>query len=127
MSVGRDRPATPNDADDAYKVERSRLLLAFGEKLRAERERRNLSQEALAEITHVHRTHIGALELGLRDPHLSMLLILAKGLGIRPGALLEGLFVPKERKAATNTKIGRAGARRRGRGEAEATTGIEPV
>ncbi|HWX43739.1 MAG TPA: helix-turn-helix transcriptional regulator [Solirubrobacteraceae bacterium] len=90
--------------DDAYKTERARLLLAFGEKLRAERERRSLSQEALAEIANVHRTHLGALELGLREPHLAMLLILADGLGIPPEVLLGGLFVPRERRAATHSK-----------------------
>jgi transcriptional regulator with XRE-family HTH domain len=91
-------------ADDAYKTERARLLLAFGEKLRAAREQRNISQETLAEIANVHRTHLGALERGLREPHLAMLLILADALRISPGTLLEGLFVPKERKAPTHSK-----------------------
>jgi transcriptional regulator with XRE-family HTH domain len=100
-------PPEPNVADDAYKAERARLLLAFGEKLRAERERRNLSQEGLADIVNVHRTHLGALELGLRDPHLTMLLILADGLEVPAGTLLEGLFVPRERKAPTHSKSGR--------------------
>ncbi len=96
---------------DAYTVERARLLLAFGEKLRAERDHQNLSQDALAEIANVHRTHLSALELGQRDPHLSMLLILADALEIPPGALLEGLFVPRERKAPTHSKGGRLGPR----------------
>lgn len=94
-------------ARDAYTAERSRLLLAFGEKLRAERERRNVSQETLAEIADVHRTHLGALERGRREPHLSMLLILADALEIPPRTLLEGLFVPRERKAPTHSKRGR--------------------
>jgi transcriptional regulator with XRE-family HTH domain len=92
---------------DAYMAERARLLLAFGEKLRAERERRNVSQETLAEIANVHRTHFGALERGQREPHMSMLLILADALKVSPGALLEGLSVPRERKAPTHSKSGR--------------------
>lgn len=104
MSRRQPRPEELEVADDAYKTERARLLLAFGEKLRAARERRNLSQETLAEIVNVHRTHLGALELGLRDPHLTMLLILADGLGVSPGALLDGLFAPRERKAPTHSK-----------------------
>jgi transcriptional regulator with XRE-family HTH domain len=104
MSLRQPPPGGPDVLDDAYKVERARLLLAFGEKLRAERESRNLSQEALAEIANVHRTHLGALELGLREPHLAMLLILADGLGVSPNALLEGLFVPRERRAPTHSK-----------------------
>lgn len=93
-------------SSDAYLAERSRLLLAFGGKLRVERERRDVSQDVLAEIANVHRTHIGALELGRRDPHLTMLLILADTLGVSPGALLEGLFVPQERKPSTHSKRG---------------------
>ncbi len=93
--------------NDAYMAERARLLRAFGEKLRAERKRRNVSLETLAEIANVHRTHLGALELGRRKPHLSMLLILADALEVLPGALLAGLFVPRERKAPTHCKSGR--------------------
>lgn len=108
MSFRQPPPAAAKAVAGAYKAERTRLLLAFGEKLRAERERRNLSQEALAEVANVHRTQIGALEQGLRDPHLTMLLILADGLGISPGTLVEGLFVPVERKAPTHFKRGGA-------------------
>jgi transcriptional regulator with XRE-family HTH domain len=108
MSTGRPRPRAPSVVEDAYKVERARLLLAFGGKLRAERERRNLSQEALADIVNVHRTHLSALEQGLREPGLAMLLILAGGLGVSPETLLAGLFVPRERKAPTHSRGGRA-------------------
>jgi transcriptional regulator with XRE-family HTH domain len=93
--------------DDADTVEHVRLLLAFGEKLRAERDRLNVSQETLAEIANVHRTHLVALELGKRDPRLTMLLILAAALEVAPGTLLEGLAVPTERKAPTHFKRGR--------------------
>jgi transcriptional regulator with XRE-family HTH domain len=101
---------------DAYTAERSRLLLAFGEKLRAERERRNVSQDTLAEIADIHRTHLGALELGQREPHLSMLLILADALETRPETLLEGLPVPRERKAPTHSKSRRLAAGEAGAG-----------
>ena len=37
---------------------------------------------------------------------MSMLLILADALEIQPGALLEGLPVPRERKAPTHSKNG---------------------
>lgn len=92
--------------EDAYTVERSHLLGAFGEKLRTVRERRGLSQETLATRAEVHRTHIGALEQGQRDPHLSMLLILADALTVLPGDLFDGLPVPRERKSATHSKSG---------------------
>ncbi len=92
--------------NDAYMAERARLLRTFGGKLRALRDRRNVSLETLAEIANVHRTNLGALELGKRDPHLSMLLILADALEVPPGALLDGLPVPTERKAPTHSKGG---------------------
>jgi transcriptional regulator with XRE-family HTH domain len=95
--------------NSAYNAEHARLLLTFGEKLRTVRDRRNVSLERMAEIANVHRTHIGALELGRRDPRMSMLLILADALEIRPGALLEGLPVPRERKAPTHSKNGTGG------------------
>ncbi|HEY3830581.1 MAG TPA: helix-turn-helix transcriptional regulator [Solirubrobacteraceae bacterium] len=107
MNPRQSPPAAAKVADGSYKAERARLLLAFGEKLRAERERRNLSQEVLAGIVNVHRTHLSALEQGLREPGLAMLLILAGGLGIPPHTLLEGLFIPRERKAPTHSKSGR--------------------
>ncbi len=94
---------------DAYMVERALLLSAFGEKLRAERERRNVSQERLAAIANVHRTHLAAMEGGHRDPHASMLLILADALEVSPETLLAGLFVPRERKAPTHFKNGTGG------------------
>jgi transcriptional regulator with XRE-family HTH domain len=92
--------------ENAYTVERAHLLGAFGEKLRTVRERRGLSQETLAKRADVHRTHIGALEQGQRDPHLSMLLILADALTLSPGDLFDGLPVPRERKPATHAKDG---------------------
>ncbi len=93
--------------DDAYQAERVQLLRAFGAKLRAQREHQDLSQEMLAEIANIHRTQLSALELGRREPGLTMLLILAHALGVRPGALLEGLFVPGQRKAPTHARRGR--------------------
>jgi transcriptional regulator with XRE-family HTH domain len=96
---------------DAYDAERARFLEAFGEKLRALRDHRNLSQDALADLANVHRTHLSALELGLRDPHLSMLAILADALEVPPGAFFDGLPVPRERKAPTHSKRGFAAGR----------------
>ncbi|HXB64110.1 MAG TPA: helix-turn-helix transcriptional regulator [Solirubrobacteraceae bacterium] len=89
---------------DAYTTERTRLLHTFGARLRAAREQQGLSQETLARRADVHRTHIGALEQGHRDPHLSMLLILAEHLALPPAALLDGLPAPRERKPPTHAK-----------------------
>ncbi len=63
-----------------------------------------MSLETLAKVADVHRTHLGALELGKREPHLSMLLILADALSLPLDDLLGGLFVPTARKAPTHSK-----------------------
>jgi len=38
------------------------ILIQFGNKVREERAKRNLSQEKLAEIAGMHRTYIGMIE-----------------------------------------------------------------
>jgi transcriptional regulator with XRE-family HTH domain len=82
----------------AYEAERSRFLLTLDRRLRAERERRNVSQEALAHIAGLHRNEIGYLERGEQEPYLSTLMILADALGVPLCALLHGLPVPRERR-----------------------------
>jgi transcriptional regulator with XRE-family HTH domain len=83
---------------DAYQAERAKLLEQFGRILRELREARFPSQEALADAANLHRTHVGYLEQGRREPSLSTLLILAETLDIPFGRLAEGLFVPLERR-----------------------------
>jgi transcriptional regulator with XRE-family HTH domain len=63
----------------------------FAKNLRRERERAGLSQEALAERCDLHRTEISFLERGQREPRLSTIVRLAKGLGIPAAQLLKGL------------------------------------
>ena len=75
---------------DAYTAERARLLSAFGENLRAERKRRNLAQEGLAEVANLHRNEMGVLERGRCAPNLLTLLILADALEIPLEGLTEG-------------------------------------
>jgi len=91
---------------DTYWAERERLLQALGVKLRFAREQCGLSQEALAHAADVHRTQICALELGKRDPHVSMVLILADALAVPPASLFDGLPVPQKRRPATHSKGG---------------------
>ncbi len=43
------------------------MLLRFGRKVRAEREKRELSQEKLAEMADVHRTYVGMIERGEKN------------------------------------------------------------
>jgi hypothetical protein len=51
------------------------------------RRRAKLTQEALAERTELHLTHVGGMEGGVRNPSYSTLQKLAAGLGVSVGTL----------------------------------------
>lgn len=63
----------------------------FAKNLRASRERRGLSQESLGHACGLHRTEISLLERAGREPRLSTIVRLARGLGIKPAELLNGI------------------------------------
>jgi transcriptional regulator with XRE-family HTH domain len=83
---------------DAFQTERDELLHVFGRNFRVRRERLDISQETFAKRAGIHRTQLGAIERGKTEPRLSMLLILAEGLGTEPISLLQGLSAPRERR-----------------------------
>lgn len=66
---------------------------AFGEAVRLHRGLAGYSQEELADRAGIHRTYIGGIERGERNPTLTMIYRLAKALGIPPYRLLKP--VPK--------------------------------
>lgn len=55
------------------------------------RKRLGLSQEALGDASGLHRTEVGLLERGQREPRLSTIVRLARALGVAPKELLEGV------------------------------------
>jgi|GEM_PF-1097659 len=65
--------------------------VAFGRLFRARRNAMGLSQEAFADSIDYHRTEISIIERGLRDVRLETICHLARGLGITPSELLDGL------------------------------------
>jgi transcriptional regulator with XRE-family HTH domain len=67
------------------------LLERFGSNLYSHRKRAGLSQAALAEICGLNRTEISLLERAAREPRVSTIVRLARGLGISPVDLLEGI------------------------------------
>jgi len=70
---------------------------SFGPNLRRLRYLRGHSQEKLAQLADVHRTEIGLLERGEREPKFGIIAKLAGALEVSPDALFEGLaFVPSE-------------------------------
>lgn len=63
--------------------------IAFAQRLRELRAEHGVSQDQLARKTGVHSTAIGRLERGGREPRLTTIRRLARGLGVQPGALLD--------------------------------------
>lgn len=72
-------------------AEKNPVALRFGEGLRQERLLAELSQEELAERASLHRSEIGLLERGLREPRVSTVVKLANALSIPAAELLRGI------------------------------------
>ncbi len=53
------------------------------------RERRKLTQEALAELASMHRVYLAQIEAGTKIPSIHALQKLATALKVKPGKLLE--------------------------------------
>jgi transcriptional regulator with XRE-family HTH domain len=64
------------------------LLLAFGRAVRTLRAARGLSQEALADEAHLHRTYVGSIERGERNVSLLNLDRLAQALDVDLATLM---------------------------------------
>ncbi len=64
---------------------------AFAQNLRQQRTERGLSQMKLGNAAGLHFSEISLLERGGRDPRLSTIVKLARGLGVPPKTLLEGI------------------------------------
>ena len=67
-----------------------RLRQVFAARVREERKRQGLSQEALAEISGLHRTYIGSIERGERNVSIDNMERIAKALEVKPTDLLVG-------------------------------------
>lgn len=63
----------------------------FGERVRALRQERGLSQERLAEMAGVHRTYLSSLERGERNVSLDNIHAIAEALGVSPAELFESI------------------------------------
>ena len=61
---------------------------AFGDRLRALRAERELSQEGLAHLAGLHRTYVGSVERGERNIGIDNLYALADALGVSPRDML---------------------------------------
>jgi transcriptional regulator with XRE-family HTH domain len=78
------------------------MRMAFGHEVRRRREGMGMTLETLSERSKLTPNYIGSVEIGKRDPSLTTVLALAKGLGVRPGELFassEGM-APQTAEAA---------------------------
>ena len=69
----------------------SRILIRFGDRVRALRKAQGLSQEAFADRCGLDRTYVSGIERGKRNVSLRNIEILAKSLGIPVSELMTGL------------------------------------
>lgn len=76
-------------------------LILFGKSVRQLREQNGLSQEALADLCHLHRTYIGGIERGERNVGLLNLLRLSRALKVLPSELLHDF----DKKVMSNLKV----------------------
>jgi transcriptional regulator with XRE-family HTH domain len=75
----------------AYHEEDMALLRQLGENLRRLREKSGKSQDALANDSGLHRTYVGAVERGERNPTYLTLAKYAGGLNLTVADLVAGL------------------------------------
>lgn len=67
------------------------LAAAFGRRVKEVRTSKHLTQEQLAEAAGLHPTFVSNVERGYRVPTLPTLLRIARGLDVKPGALVDDL------------------------------------
>lgn len=93
-----DGPATTIDgrlnslvASQGLRIPRRSPAVEFGREVRRRREANNLTLEQLAERSGLTPNYIGGVETAKRNPSLSTVIALAKGLGVPAGELLNGV------------------------------------
>lgn len=72
------------------KIAKARCV-KFGQEVRRRRRSLGMTLEQLAERSGLTPNYVGTVEAGLRDPSLSTVLSLARGLSVPPGELIGGL------------------------------------
>jgi transcriptional regulator with XRE-family HTH domain len=74
-------------------MKRHPVLIAFGRNVRRRREALDYSQEKLAGEADLDQTYISGIECGKRNPGIKNVARIAKALGIKTAALVDGVDV----------------------------------
>jgi transcriptional regulator with XRE-family HTH domain len=64
------------------------ILVKFGERMQKVRKSKKISQEELAEMLSMHRTYIGLIERGQRNPTIRTLYKISKALQVKSSDIL---------------------------------------
>lgn len=72
-------------------VKQDSVLILLGKNVRQSREKKELTQEKLAEIAEIDPTYVSGIERGLRNPGIKNVARLAKALGITTAELCKGV------------------------------------
>lgn len=73
---------------DLAEMDQDQIIKAFGERLRAARREKKLSQERLAVIANLDTSNISEIEGGKVNPTLTTIVALAKALKVDPCVLI---------------------------------------
>lgn len=84
----RARTVTPSKRANSFDPD---VAVAFGRVVRRERLNQRIAQDALALSAAIDRSYFGKLERGERQPSLSVLLKIAKALGISGSTMLQAV------------------------------------
>ncbi|MCP4597882.1 helix-turn-helix transcriptional regulator [Neptuniibacter sp.] len=68
---------------------RDKQLVAFGQRIRAIRKEKGLSQESLAALADIDRSYMGHIERGEKNITLTKIYQIAKALDVRPSNLFD--------------------------------------
>ena len=80
----------------SVKLDDAGYLLAIGTAVRSYRKEQGFSQEALAHMTGIDRSHMGKIERGERNLTFSSLCQICVGLNCDIAAVTDGIPFPKE-------------------------------
>lgn len=65
------------------------IAIKFGKAVRQAREKRGLSQEALAELANLNRNYLGEIERGIRSPSIESMKKISDALGDKLSELIK--------------------------------------